>query len=259
MIKHVNFTGRRRIPRRHVQIEVHDGSPRRFDVVINLDGTRMPAGAKVFLEAMCAGSTVVQRFDFGAVGALAPHADRRLTDIEGENVFFALKVIDRSERIGRILGIAENIRPQHAGKQTATGRKGILPIETAPLGQQLWDLHFGEQDVCLRVNEDVPGLKERARYDALFYAAVYPAVVRQILARAVAENADAEEESDRWPVLWLRFAKGLHPDHEAPPSQDSPIEDRDEWIDAVVSAFCSQHGLKDAFVQHTPSENGGDA
>ena len=37
MIKRVNFTGRRRIPRDRVQIEVFDGQPRSFNAAINLE------------------------------------------------------------------------------------------------------------------------------------------------------------------------------------------------------------------------------
>ena len=49
MIKRVNFTGRRRIAHRLVQIDIRGGSPPTFDAKIDLDGTQMPAGAKVYL------------------------------------------------------------------------------------------------------------------------------------------------------------------------------------------------------------------
>src|SRR5262245_49503211 len=100
MIKRVNFTGRRRINQSCTEIEVYDGSPRTFDASIDLSASRMPASAKVFLEAMCAGSSVVQRFDFGTVSQVQPPAQRTLELIEGENVFFALKVVDETESMG---------------------------------------------------------------------------------------------------------------------------------------------------------------
>lgn len=53
MIKRVNFTGRRRIERHRVDIEVYDGQPRRFDAGINLDGIPLLPNAAVFLEATC--------------------------------------------------------------------------------------------------------------------------------------------------------------------------------------------------------------
>ncbi len=258
MIKRVNFTGRRRIPRNRVDIEVYDGQPRTFDAKIDLDGISLLPRAAVYLEAMCAGSNVIERFGFGEVGAIVPPKDPRLLELEGENVFFALKVVDSTERSGRILGIAEHIRPQRAGKQTAAGRRGILPVEPKDLGQQLWKLEFTEHDVFLYVNKDVPGLVDRVRSDPLFYAAVYPEVVRQVLARAIRENADIEEDDDRWPILWLRFGKNLHPTREAPPSSDASEEDQEEWVDEVVDAFCESHTLRDKFASASAG-NGGDA
>ena len=95
MIKRVNFTGRRRLTRDCVSITVHPGDPRTFDAVIELDDDRFPADAAVYLEATSAGSSVVQRFAFGTVGEVASPEDRRLTDVEGQSVFFHLKVVDQ--------------------------------------------------------------------------------------------------------------------------------------------------------------------
>jgi hypothetical protein len=249
MIKRVNFTGRRRIPRTQVHIEVHDGKPRTFDAVIELDVASLPPHAGVFLEAMCAGSTVIERFDCGLVERLKPLQRRQLREVEGENVFFTLKVIDRSERFGRILGIAENIRPERSGKQTAAGRRGILPIEPRDLGEELWRLEWREHDVYLLVNNQVPGLVDRSRGDPLFYALVYPEVVRSVLRRAIEENVDLNGEDDgRWPTLWQRFGRQLHPQKSEPPKPDDAQEDRDEWVDEVVQAFCDSHQMKTKYL-----------
>lgn len=186
MIKHVNFTGRRRISRSCAEIEVLNGSPRTFHAAIDLSATKMPPSAKVFLEAMCAGSSVVKRFDFGTVGQLQAPADLSLEEIEGANVFFSLKVVDiESDRFGRIIGLAENIRPLRAGDLTVTGRQGILPIDSASLGQEVWKLDFHEHEVFLLVNDSIPGLRDRPKQDPLFFATVYPAVVRMVLTEAL--------------------------------------------------------------------------
>lgn len=253
MIKRVNFTGRRRISRNCVLIEVFDGAPRTFNAAFDLSDARMPDDAKVFLEAMCAGSPVVKRFDYGRVGKLVEPGDRSLADLEGANVFFSLKVVDESERIGRILGIAENIRPQRAGKQTATGRHGLLPIEERPLHQEIWALEFHEHEVFLLVNKDIPNLKERARYDPLFYATVYPAVVRMVLAEAIALGAAVDDEDERWPALWLRFGQRLHPERAQPPSPEASGDDEwRDWIDEVVAEFAIRHSLKDEYLKALP-------
>ena len=256
MIKRVNFTGRRRVPRDCVQIEVFDGSPRTFNAMINLEAVSLPPQAAVFLEAMCAGANVVERIACGEVGELKPIIGRALREIEGENVFFTLKIVDRTERFGRILGIAENIRPERAGKQTAAGRRGILPIEPKDLGEELWQLEFGEHDVFLLVHSGIPNLVERARCDPLFYAAVYPEVVRRILTRAFKENVEYDEDDDRWPTMWLRFGKGLHPGREEPPTGEDLEDEQEDWTEDVVKAFCVSHEMKSKYMAAAHREEG---
>lgn len=258
-IKRVNFTGRRRVPRNRVQISVYDGEPRTFDASIDLGDLLFLPHAAVFLEATCAGSAVIERFSFGEVGDVRPPSSRRLARLEGENVFFTLKIVDCTERFGRILGIAEHIRPLKAGKQTVTGRRGILPIEPADLGQELWQLDLsGDHDAVLLVNKDARGLLERVRSDPFVYGIIFPEILRRVLVAAVARNVDLDDDDERWPVLWLRFGKDLHPRKETPPKSDDPEGDRDEWIEEVVESFCEKHALKDRFLA-AGGANGGDS
>ena len=250
MIKRVNSTGRRRISREHVVIEVHDGRPRRFDAVIDLAEFDAPPDAAVVLEATCAGSNTIRRFEWGTVSRLSPPVDRELRELTGENVFFSLKVIDRTEQFGRILGLAENIRPIKAGPRTATGRRGILPVEQADLGDELWRLDFRPEDVFLLVNKRISGLADRVRCDPGLYPLIYPAIVRQVLASAFEEVADEEEDTERWPALWLQFGRRLHPE-QANPRMLETDEDQEQWIEDVVAEFCREHRLKDRFLQST--------
>lgn len=253
MIKRLNFTGRRRIPKQRVKIQLRAGPPRTFDAAIDLQGLQFLPHAAVYLEATCAGSARVQRFDFGEVGHIRPPVDRALHQLEGENVFFTLKVVDRTEQFGRILGVAEHIRPEPSSDQPQAGRRGILPVQPWKLGQQLWKVEFREFGPCLLVNKDVPGLADRVYSDPRLCATVFPAALRQCLQAALADNADPEEDDDRWAVLWLRFGRGLHPDREPPPKPDEP-EERDAWLDAVVEAFCERHELKDRYLRLAASE-----
>jgi hypothetical protein len=250
MIKRVNFTGRRRLPRRCVEATVFEGLPRRFSATINLADYNFPSDAEVVLEATSAGSNVVERIPCGAAGSVKQPTNRALTEAEGENIFFTLKVIDRQQTLGRLLGLAEHIRPELAGAPVSGGRRGILPIEPANLKQELWRLEFKDQDVVLKVNKDVPGLKDRARSDPLFYAVVYPEVVRRVLAHCIDSGVEITEDEERWEVLWLRFGRDLHPIKESPPSQADPELDQEEWIEDVVEAFCENHQFKAKFQAH---------
>jgi hypothetical protein len=136
---------------------------------------------------------------------------------------------------------------------------GILPIEPHDLGQEMWRLEFKDQDVVLYVNERIPELKDWARAEPLFYAVVYPEVVRRVLTRAIDENADVEEDDDeRWQVLWQRFGRDLHPTKQKPPGSDDPEEDREEWVDEVVAAFASAHQFKDTYLAAMSQGDGGE-
>ena len=111
MIKRVNSLGRRRVSRNCVAIAVNDGEPRTFSASIDFGDHAWEPEASVVMEATCAGSSLVQRYDCGTIAKLDEPRDRALNDLHGQNVFFSLKIIDRSQRVGRLLGVAENIRP----------------------------------------------------------------------------------------------------------------------------------------------------
>lgn len=256
MIQRVNSLGRKRIYQSSVVIEVHDGEPRTFDAVIDISDAGFPDAASVVIEGTSAGSSVVQRFACGTVGELVQPKGLALDQLTGQNIFFSLKVIDRSEQVGRLLGVAENIRPEKTGDQTVSGRKGILPVERKPLGQQLWKLDFQEHDVFLVVNSEVPGLSESVRSDPVFYSLIYPEIVRQILNRAIALGGDPEANDDTWSTLWLSFARKIHPTHANPPDT-SEFEEVDEWIELVVVSFCELHGLRNQYIASGHSDQEG--
>ena len=247
MIKRVNSTGRKRIPKNLVSIEVFDGEPRTFVAFLDMASMGFQNEAEVVIEATCAGSSLVKRFDFGTTNDICIPPDRKLSELTGENIIFGVKVIDRTERFGRILGICENVRPVSSGKQTASGRQGILPVEQVSLGDELWKLDFKEQDVFLLVNKDIPELRDQVQ-NPFFCTIVYPEIIRRVLDRAIEENVDVDDkDDDRWSVLWLRFGRNLHSTQMIPPSKDDSREVRDEWIDEVVIEFCREHSLKQRY------------
>ena len=256
MIKRVNSTGRRRVPRERISIEVFDGDPRTFDADIDLSEFDAPADALVVLEATCAGSNTIPRFNWGTVGNLQPDPDRQLLGLFGKNVFFSLKIIDHSEQAGRILGLAEVIRPIKGGEKTATGRRGILPVEATDLGWEPWRLDFRNEGVYLMVNEKISDLKDRVRHDPQVYSLIYPPVIRQVLERAMEEQVE-EEDSEHWASLWLKFAEKLHPEHTSAPIEED--EEQEDWITDVVDSFCKEHGLLDKFAWKAAQSNWEDA
>lgn len=82
--------------------------------------------------------------------------------------------------------------------------------------------------------------------------------MRRILTTAISRDVELDEQDERWPILWLRFGKALHPNRQDPPKSDDTEEEQDEWVEEVVNAFCETHALKDKFTA-AASENGGDS
>lgn len=243
MIKRVNSTGRRRIPQQNVQIEVFDGDPRSFDASINLTGFAVPDDARLVMEATCAGSSRVARFEWGTVASPTPPPDRLLQGLAGQHVYFTLKIVDGRDPFRRLLGVAENIRPLKGGKKTATGRQGILPVElSGDLGDEPWRVEYRPADVFLLINDKLSFLRDQLRSDPLVYSLIYPQVVRQVLKQVLSDKAD-DDLPDAWQTRWRAFAVQLHPERLAPPD-DEGAEEQDDWIDEVVNQFCRQHELR---------------
>lgn len=247
MIKRVNSTGRKRIPQSAISIHVHDGSPRTFDALIDFEKFDAPPDAAVVMEAMCAGENRILRFEWGTVDSLVPPESRQLEGLNGRNVFFSVKVVDRTERFGRLLGLAEHVRPTTAGEETETQQTSLLPVDIAPLDHELWRLEFREHEVFLLVNETVPDLADKIRYDGSVYSLIYPAIIREILSEAFRQCQDDEVNSDHWAERWLSFARSLHPEKESPKLR-TEVEDQREWIQDVIDVFSQDHGLVDKFV-----------
>ena len=256
IIRRVNSTGRQRITKDNVFIEIEDGDPRTFHATLKLENYHFPANASVVLDVFSAGSVSSKRFNCGTVGQLNLLGGS-LEGIDAENVFFTLKVIDQTERFGRILGLAEGIRPRNAGQQKTPGRQGLLPVETVELDGLLWKLNFNGNcgGVVLLVNKEIPDFA--ARFNTAQYAALlYPAFLRTILERALFENN--EEDSESWSQQWLQFGQCLHPEQEKPPESDSSgnidQDTADAWIDPIVLSFCKRFDLYKNFIIATSRE-----
>jgi hypothetical protein len=217
---------------------------------------RFPKTAKVVLDATCAGSEDVQRFEFGTIKRIVLEQKFYFKDKlaeKGKNIIFTLKIIDTSEEFGRILGIAK-ITTGSAQKGIPKGKQGILPIiPSDELGEELWRLKFdGNDHVFLLVNNTVDeGLPERFANDITICGLVFPVIVRTILTKAlILEQFDPEDSEGGWNTDWTQFAKNF----DSNISSDDDEEERGEWIESVVDKFCEQHRFKQEFFKKTIEE-----
>src|SRR5215203_416303 len=245
MIRKFNYTGRRRIPRSRVRIQlVPAGEHSSFDAIIDLGGLDLPSDAAVFVEAYDKSSYM--RFLYGTIAEPSTPPDRVLNELQSrDTIFFRVKVVDMAARHGRVLAIADGLPPARL-KEQASERESLLGVRFASLGDEVWRLDLAGAAPILELNQDLAdlGLRETARSDDLFVSLVLPAVFRQILTQIVVVEAQVEPSGDDWKSQWLRFVEQLGVALDVGEGEDARIS----WIDQeAVAAFCKRFEFKERF------------
>ena len=255
MIARHNYTGRSRIARRQVKIDVHEGSPRTFSASWNglRAGAPLPSKARIYVEATSTGSAVIERFACGTVAE--PEYPERvpLRQVTGRRVIFSLKVVEEDEdsEYGLLLAVADGLRPRSEDQDT------LLPVDfVETLGERAWQVVYGPVEVVLQVNNRLFRAEQELRDDRHFWAYVLPEIVRQVLERVVIEHRHSTDSgADDWLDRWLRFARTQHPDTTLSPEElrqdddDDDVADLRRWIDAAVDGFCQKKGLIDSLLR----------
>lgn len=242
MISRINRTGRKRIHRRDIDLDLRSaerGEAPIFDLTLRLADYRFPAEARVRVEA--ARGNASQRWDYGTVGYRTPPPDeeRRLTEVPAGASFRVFVVA--ADGSGKLLGHAPNLKP-------VLPLDSRLPLEESDeIGEEVWRVEFDGDDgnPVLKVNANIPGISESVRRDPAFRSLVMPEVFRTILTRMVLiDRAPPDDPDERW-ADWFGIARAYLPDRE-PPHLGGPRDaDRDddearEWIDAVVGAMAKR-------------------
>ncbi|WP_337170434.1 hypothetical protein [Gemmatimonas aurantiaca] len=242
-----NFTGRKRIPRENVWVGVSGNGPTAIvEAGFDIGSLGFPVTAKVVLEAQ-AGWTI-QRFDWGSVGQSAEPADRRLHEFRSHaGLLFRLKVIAIGDNDGRLLGIADKLKP--TGGLEAMPRQSLVVVRPQDLGDRVWKIDFDESQPLLlinsRLNDHQDFLKRRE-----VAALVLPEALHRILEKAVEVGAE-DAAADGWHTMAIRLGERLA-GRIAPQSGDD--EENDRWIDEAISTFSRRHNLMEAFAGESVEE-----
>jgi len=251
MIRRLNFTGRKSIPRDCVTLTVTpDGDTHRVDAVFNLAGLGLPSDARLAVEAYH--QNAAQRFDWGTAGNPSPPPDRRLVEFEDvRGVKFRVKAILQSPDRGRLAADSSGLSPRTPESDDGK-RRPLLPVCGERLDGEPWRLEIQGQAPQLKIESslgDAVLLSRSPRFQAL----VYPAVVRMVLTDIASSNGGVSlDDATDWRRDWLLFATSL-PGVPTPPSGD----DRDEiedWIQSVVHSFCRKFHLTDLLAAELASE-----
>jgi hypothetical protein len=256
MIRRLNYTGRRRIPRSRVVVRLLPAEDDVWSFAAEFDLTefQLPPESSVFIEAYNA--TSYMRFDFGSVGNTIAPDDLRLTEITPQPLpQFRLKIVDRHQRHGRLLAVADRVIALRPDEES--DKQSLLPVEFRDLGDLIWRLDIADWPV-LELNERIEELSEIARSADWFLGLVYPEIVRQILHAAIFDfdQTDPDFDDSEWTCLWLRYVCGF-PGVDNPPGgeTDDARSRQREWIDGAVQAFGRARGTRQRFAQVIAREN----
>lgn len=247
MIRRFNYTNRHRIPHEciHIVVQEERDAPSSFTASLDLPAEfRLPGDAAVWLEAYSGPAQM--RFSFGRAGQIRPPTDTRLSRFRpGEKVLFRVKVVDEKDATHRILAWADKLRPL-LPEEAQAGRRSILPVESAELGEQIWALRWNDDVPVLQLNaafRDPRDITAIARTDADFVALVYPAVIRQILyTLTLTDEIPPSGEDEKHP--WLEFAEvglGGGPQPVLREGDEISREEVKDWIERAVNGFCRQN------------------
>jgi hypothetical protein len=249
VIRRLNYTGRRNIPRSAVTIRLLDepSGERAFAAEYDLSALRFPADARVYIEAY--NSDSYMRFAFGSVGEPRVPKDTRLAEITARPLpKFRLKVVDEQRRHGLLIGVADKLI-QLRRDEDLKNKDSLLPVDFVDLGERVWRLDLTDSPV-LELNKRVDGIGEAARASGGFLGLLYPEVLRRILHEIVVIEAhtDTGAGDDDWKTLWLRYACAV-PGVDEPPQEAAPDarERRAEWVERTVEAFCRARNARRKF------------
>jgi len=242
--KRINSTGRKRIPRKNVDIRIlaydEGQSPEVSVNLTKLTEGEYPRNAIIILEAIQ--RSVGMRFNCGTIGNPNIPSSIKLDRLDpGESFSFRLKVVEGDASSGRMLGAASGIRAASQDDPDDEGALTILHVVPRELGDEIWRVDLNpDSGPELALNKRIPGLKERLMKDNMLKGMVLPAALRLVLKEIWKDIASCEEGS--WQNNWNIFCRSLG-------AEELEEDDPDTWIDNMVKMFCRKHGFVNLALQ----------
>lgn len=259
MIRRFNYTGRRRIPRKAVAIDLAedpDGVPR-FDCQLALEEEGLPENAQVYVEAYSRFGLV--RLPYGTPARPRPPESSRLPELKGTPMIrFRVKVVDERGEHGRILAVADGITPRDP-ELAEKNRMSLLPVEETDLGELVWRIDFDQDGPVLFVNQRIEGIRGAVAGEPAFRSLVLPAAMRQILGEILRQTSDPDpwSSSDDWQPNWLKFAMRFN-SADPPAGDDVTDSEKLEWVDGAVGRFAEWMRAREAYGDLIASRGNGE-
>lgn len=194
---------------------------------------QFPQNAVLIIEAHS--NVTRQRVDCGILKELRLPKNKLLDEIDSASkILFDVKIIDKSQNNGNILGLGKKFSPEGDDKDS---EGNLLPIKLFDVEEMLWEVNFDSQKTVLHVNKKFPNLKNRLISDPLTQSLILPKALKDILFHYCIVESDDHEDKRRW----INFAEDLW--LEKPSDNDDDFDELIKWIDEVVKQFCRKHEM----------------
>lgn len=237
--KRINSTGRRRINRESIDIRLLAtalGQPLQAKASLDIAALGFPGNAAVAIEAYHRSSSM--RFDCGTIDALAIPVMVLDQIDQGGNILFRVKVVDKVNEQGKLLGSAERIQPRSDDADEA--RRPLFPVQYRDLGAEVWkvDIVHGAKPTLI-INSRMTGFSHRLQENPLVQGLLLPAALRIVLKRITdgGETGDEDDDEGGWVDDWLKYCKTEF-GAEDPAGLDE--EQKYEWTEDIIKQFCEQ-------------------
>lgn len=239
MLRTINYTGRRRLERKEVQVRLKefDSGPPEFDVDFSLDTTRLPDDAKIYVEASYINT--LQRFSYGTVAEIKRPEPRKLNQLDLSGLIqFRVLIVDESAHLAQIVAQADNLRA--LGDDAEEQKSSLVVLKSRPLGQQTWRVEVpSEGKPELYLNSRIPFVIDRVKTVPLFQALILPAALREVLMFYL---WDDEFEDGSVAQQWLKFGEYLAYEK---PGTDADASDLVAWVNEVSARFSERFDMCD--------------
>lgn len=252
-----NYTERKSIAPKDVRIFLKNAGDKRraqhaeFDAELNISEYKLHPNSKVVIEAYRQNSWM--SFDWGTVGNLTPQSDRFLRAFESpEDILFRVKVISAT-RSGLLEAEADTISPSDAEDEDSD-RSPLLPVMPQDLGDEIWRLDFSDNRTRLLIHSAIGDIRSKV-LSPEFRSLVYPVVIRIILEKALLHKDNTGDlpsagEPNQWDMRWVRFCSALPGSPNVNPYTCEDGDDRQEWIEDVLTCFCRLRRVRDEYINH---------
>lgn len=235
-----NYTNRRRIDRKHIQIRLVDSTPEGSTIAVTaeLADYQFPITAKAFIEARAESAFARRELEH----PFAPFwHDQYLIDefaITDATQFY-FRIVE-AESSGRLLGFAEDIRLANPS-DLITEHDALLPVWWRDTGQEVWRLEFETSaGPTLYISKALQANFAQFANDPMFVACVVPQAFRRILFFALSED-DAQDVTDpeSWFYEWYRWMMSLSELKPLASELEDGIHDdrKEDWINETVYGF----------------------